>query len=197
METYKLYSKDRNCYLCLFRDDGTRYFQYIVFLENLNAYIIRVISSKRVISFVARKAYQGRTAHILTWMPREHSPPLDPLLSQLNRVHIVTHPSFKIHFSIIFPPTCRAQMVFSLKDIRLKYCISFAVPRVCHMSRQSHLHLWGKGYSYEALLASFPSSSYYPSLRSMYYPEHLILKQPQSVLPRVKPSLTPIQNKLN
>jgi hypothetical protein len=118
-------------------------------------------------------------------------PPPIPLLSQVNPLQTLTV-SPEIHFDPNLPYTPRSfewSLFFGLSHLNLVY-LSF-LSHACRMPRPPHSpwfqllnDLWGISISYEALsCAIFPFSRSVIPLKSIYSPQHPVLKHPQSALP--------------
>jgi hypothetical protein len=115
------------------------------------------------------------------------SPPVVPILSQINQIHTTPFYFSKISFHIILLLTCVFIVVPFLLAFPPKcYMHSSTPPFVFHVLTISftltlsfHLYLV-KSASYELLILQFPTT-YHFSLWSRYSPHHLVFEHPQSV----------------
>jgi hypothetical protein len=112
------------------------------------------------------------------------SPPLAPILSQINPAH--TSPSYfsRIHFDIILSPAPKSS------QLSLSFWISHQnPPRACYMPRLSHPP-WLNHFNFilrrvqvtKLLITQlYPTSCHLNNFGSKYSPQHPVLKRPQSV----------------
>jgi len=77
-------------------------------------------------------------------LPHSQSPPLAPILSQTNPIHVLPIDLCKIHFNIILPSTPRCSKVYFLQVSPPKPCMPFSSPLFMthdiswHMTCPSH-----------------------------------------------------------
>jgi hypothetical protein len=67
-----------------------------------------------------------------------NNPPLDPILGQMNPVHVYTSCFFKVHFNIIFPPMSGLPNNLFLSAFPTKIFYTFSLFDVCYTPCPSH-----------------------------------------------------------
>ena len=122
---------------------------------------------------------------------RRHNdgPPDVTVPIQMNPVHALTFCSFNLHFNVILPstPTLLSRLLSSRFSTKTPTSVSLRapyVPRAMPVSSSSisPSQHFANIANHVTLTASFsPTSFYFLSLRSKYFPQHSLLEHPQSM----------------
>jgi hypothetical protein len=117
------------------------------------------------------------------------APLLIHILSQINRIHITPSYHSKIYFNSIPTYVLVFPVAYFLLAFSPKSYVRSSSPNFCYMPHPSHPpwldycnYTWWKLQITKLLIMQFsPFSCHLISLRSKYLPQHLVLKQPQSI----------------